>query len=60
MTTLNVQPEEASRGAPPAPPITPSKSDARDPVALVRPAEPVEILPMLVERPAWPRVFPGL
>jgi hypothetical protein len=61
MTTLNRVPEPAPQGAPMPPPLTlPSEiagpgTDADAP----RTATP-EILPELVESPAWPRVFPGL
>ena len=60
MTTLSRQPEAASKIAPLAPPIDPAEPKDRDPAAAERPAAPAEILPMLIENPAWPRIFPGL
>jgi hypothetical protein len=60
MTTLHQVPEPAPKGAPALP--LPSESDPFAPgTAPTTPrAAAAEILPMLVESPAWPRVFPGL
>jgi hypothetical protein len=59
MTTLHRVPQPAPS---PPPPASPSETPplGRGDASSVAPAPPAEILPMLVESPAWPRVFPGL
>lgn len=59
MTTLNRLPEPAP---PPPAPDLPSERNRHGPGtgAATPDAPAAEIVPLLVESPAWPRVFPSL
>lgn len=59
MTTLNPVPEAAP---PPPAPDLPSERNRHGPgTSAATPGSPAaEIVPLLVESPAWPRVFPSL
>jgi len=62
MATLNGLSETVPQTAPMAPllPEIPQSEPLVGGNAASGPTAPAAILPMLVERPAWPRVFPGL
>ena len=58
MTTLIGRTEPAAPPAPAADLIPPDRLDTV--AAPKKPSPPAEILPMLIDSPAWPRIFPGL